>query len=185
MLTEHMNAPSTCLSKKEVALAKQCRECGINSKSISHLLNKRNDSGYNIDWNPAQIYRIRQKEDFMKGLSQNATSAENLVTSFENRDDVDYLYVTYHPEDGMILIKGKDVKRKCTTQDDGQLRKVWNENMLSTNGRLLVIFLFATKEERRHTRMHPEFCAADTTFGTEKTKKELFHYRENYMLYHM
>ena len=23
-------------------------------------------------------------------------------------------------------------------------------------------------------RMHPEFCAADTTFGTEKSKKELF-----------
>ena len=58
--------------------------------------------------------------------------------------------------------------------DDGRIRRVWDQNMLSDRERLLVIFLFTTKEERRNARMHPEFCAADTTFGTENTKKELF-----------
>ena len=97
MLTEHLNAPNECMHPAEKLLAKQCRECGISSASISHLLNNRNESGYNIDWNPAQIFRLTQKEDYMKGLSPNATTAENLVKSFNQRDDVDFLYVTFHP----------------------------------------------------------------------------------------
>ena len=57
---------------------------------------------------------------------------------------------------------------------DDRILKVYEENGLNDSDRLLVIFLFATKEERRHMRMHPEFCSADTTFATEKSKKELF-----------
>ena len=33
----------------------------------------------------------------MKGLSPKATTAENLVKSFNERDDVDFLYVSFHP----------------------------------------------------------------------------------------
>ena len=97
MLTEHMNAPSMCMSASEEKLAKECQKCGISSKSISHLLNTRNESGYNINWNPSQIYRLQQTEEYMEGLSPNATTAENLVQSFNNRKDVDFLYVTFHP----------------------------------------------------------------------------------------
>ena len=39
---------------------------------------------------------------------------------------------------------------------------------------MLVLFLYASNEEFRLLRMHPEFCAADTTFGTNNEKKELF-----------
>ena len=73
-----------------------------------------------------------------------------------------------------MFVKGKERAQKCTTLDDGRIHAVWKSNMLGDEGRLLVVFLFATKEEMRHTRMHPEFCAADTTFGTENSKKELF-----------
>ena len=73
-----------------------------------------------------------------------------------------------------MFVKGNERKKKCTSIDDGRIHEVWKANNLGRNGRLLVAFLFATKEEMRHTRMHPEFCAADTTFGTENTKKELF-----------
>lgn len=107
MLTEHLNAPSSCMSKKEEKLAKQCIECGINSTSIAHLLNTRNASGLNVNWNPSQFYRMSKKEDVLKGLDVNATSAENLVSSFERRDDVDFLYVTFHPYDGLMLTSGK------------------------------------------------------------------------------
>ena len=41
-------------------------------------------------------------------------------------------------------------------------------------GTLLVLFLYASNEELRVARMHPEFCAADTTFGTNNENKELF-----------
>ena len=102
-----MNAPSKCMSENEQKLAKQCIECGITPTSIAHLLTCRNESGYYIDWNPGQIYRLQVKENILKGLSPNATSAENLVKSFDNRDDVDYLYVTFHPLDGLMFVKGK------------------------------------------------------------------------------
>ena len=97
MKTEHMNAPTLCMHPNEVKLAKQCKDCGISSLSIAHLLNKRNESGYQIDWNPDQIWRLQQTEDYMNGLSPNATTAENLVKSFNNRKHVDFLYVTFHP----------------------------------------------------------------------------------------
>ena len=96
------------MSEKEEGLAQQCIECGINSKSIAHLLTKRNESSHNINWNPTQFTRMRQKRDVLHGLSADATTAENLVKSFENRDDVDFLYVTFHPNDGLMLVKGKE-----------------------------------------------------------------------------
>ena len=98
------------MSKNEEKLAKQCIECGINATSIAHLLNTRNASGLNINWNPSQFYRMSQKEDILKGLDVNATSAENLVSSFERRDDVDFLYVTFHPYDGLMLTSGKSMQ---------------------------------------------------------------------------
>jgi hypothetical protein len=51
---------------------------------------------------------------------------------------------------------------------------LYNENKLSGGKRLLLIFLFASDEELRLIMMHPEFLASDTTFGTNKQKKELF-----------
>ena len=108
MLTQHLNAPSKCMSDREEGLARQCIECGINAKSIAHLITRRNESAHNINWNPSQFYRIKQKQDVLAGLSPNATTAENLVVSFENRDDVDFLYVTFHPNDGLMVVKGDE-----------------------------------------------------------------------------
>ena len=73
----------------------------------------------------------------------------------------------------LILNTGKERHRKCNTIHDERIQKAYENNGLRDQDRLLVIFLFATKEERRHTRMHPELCAADTTFGTEKKKNFL------------
>ena len=71
--------------------------------------------------------------------------------------------------------KGKESNKKCISVEDNQrLKDIYNDNMFSSTDRLLVIFLFATKEEMRHVCMHPEFCSADTTFSTENSKKELF-----------
>ena len=74
-----------------------------------------------------------------------------------------------------MFVKGNERKKKCTSIDDGRIHEVWKANNLGRNGRLLVAFLFATKEEIRHTRMHSEFCAADTTIGTEKHQKRIIY----------
>ena len=50
---------------------------------------------------------MSKKQDILKGLDVNATSAENLVSSFERCDDVDFLYVTFHSYDELMLTSGK------------------------------------------------------------------------------
>jgi hypothetical protein len=53
-------------------------------------------------------------------------------------------------------------------------QSLYEQNKMENGKRLLLIFLFASNEELRLIMMHPEFMACDTTFGTNKQKKELF-----------
>ena len=44
----------------------------------------------------------------LSGIKQeDASSAENLINSFSTREDVNYLYVTFDPTEGMVLLTGK------------------------------------------------------------------------------
>ena len=51
---------------------------------------------------------------------------------------------------------------------------MYDANNVEGEERLLLFFLYASDEEMRLLRMHPEFCSCDTTFGTNDEKKELF-----------
>ena len=57
---------------------------------------------------------------------------------------------------------------------DKKLRSLYAANNVVGSQRLLLFFLYASDEEMRLLRMHPEFCSCDTTFGTNNEKKELF-----------
>ena len=77
----------------------------------------------------------------------------------------------------MILLTGKQrktVTSNINTSYNSQVKKLYHSTFLKEDKRLLVLFLYASNEEFRLLRMHPEFCAADTTFGTNNEKKELF-----------
>ena len=107
MQAEHLNSGIDLLSKKELKLAKQCSQVCFAASSTSTLINIRSKLGLKLTWTDEQIRYITKKESNQKlNLSQDATSAENLINSFAARDDVNYLYVTYHPSEGMIMLTG-------------------------------------------------------------------------------
>lgn len=60
------------------------------------------------------------------------------------------------------------------TVPDPSLYDVYESNKLSGEDRLLVMFVYSSEEEMRLLRMHPEMIQADTTHGTNNSKKELF-----------
>ena len=59
-----------------------------------------------------QIQYLRKKErEELSNLTSAASSADTLIESFENRKDVNYLYVTYHPNEGLLMMTRKDQKQ--------------------------------------------------------------------------
>ena len=98
-------------------------------------------------------------------MTPNASSAERILETFENRCDVDYMYVTFHPKDGLLMLKGnrrrqvsrdrksrrEEIFKPITTADtsDTSLYKIYTEQKLGQDERLLVLFIFSSIEESR------------------------------------
>ena len=59
--TKFLNAPTKYMNKDDAELALHCAQLAISSTSVEHLLCTCNHSGYNIDWNPAQIQYLDKK----------------------------------------------------------------------------------------------------------------------------
>ena len=57
---------------------------------------------------------------------------------------------------------------------DPSLIDVYRSNKLRGEDRLLVLFLYASDEELRLSRMHPKMIQADMTHETNNAKNELF-----------
>ena len=69
---------------------------------------------------------------------------------------------------------GNQVKHTINNDAPQQLIDAYNNNIKVSDGRLLVLFLYNSKEEMRLLCMHPEMLQADTTHGTNNKNKELF-----------
>ena len=155
----------------------------MNPSSVATVLSNHNILDINSTWNTNQIYYLSKRDIAVnKKLTSNASSSTELNELFEKpRDDVSYLYITFHPSDGLILLTGKDRTRRLLEMRKNidvpptcNVQSIWDDSKLGSEGRLLVIFLYASKEELHLLRMYPEICAVDTTFGTNVNKKELF-----------
>ena len=91
----------------EIELAKQSSQLSLSSSCIAALLNIRDSLGIQNTWTRHQLRYITQKGNALCTLTPNANTAEKLVSSFGDRDDVNYLYVTFKPCDGLLLLTGK------------------------------------------------------------------------------
>ena len=58
--------------------------------------------------------------------------------------------------------------------DTQNLLKAYEDNGMTNEGKMLVLFLFNNAQEMRLLRMHPDVWQMDTTHGTNSEKKELF-----------
>ena len=150
------------LSPEEKELAKNCAHLNFTASASTALLNIRDALGMGIEWNDRQVsYFNKKQEGAYKNLSSNASTAELLVESMKNRPEVSYLYVTFSPLDGLLLLTAKERKQYKKRKDDSDLLNLFNAHKLGSTGKLLLIFLYASNEELRLVRMHPEFVSCD------------------------
>ena len=95
------------LSDEELELAKQCSQICFTASSTSALLSIRNKLGVNLSWSEHQMRYISNRDrEVIYNLNSDATTAKNFINSFAARGDVNYLYVTFHPSQGMVLLTG-------------------------------------------------------------------------------
>ena len=102
---EELTPSLDLLSPDELELAKQCSQICFTASSTSALLSIRNKLGVNLSWSEHQMRYISNRDrEVIYNLNSDATTAENLINSFAARGDVNYLYVTFHPSQGMVLL---------------------------------------------------------------------------------
>ena len=179
------------MTKEEKKIACQCSQINFTAASSTALINLRNELG--IKYSDDQIRHLnRMEEKKLNALSADASSADQIIHAFQQRTDVAYLSVTYSPTQGLMLSMtnqqkeqlNKDIYLNRLSYDEESLKTrqdlehLYNSSIPSTanggSGRLLLIFFYASEEELRLIRMFPEFVCCDTTFGTNRDKKELF-----------
>ena len=104
MNIEHIHTGIGLLSKDEIALSKDCAQLNISVSATTELLNIRNFLGIDNKWKTSQVYYKLNK---CETLSNDASSAQRLISTFENRNDVNYLYITYEASEGLLLFTGE------------------------------------------------------------------------------
>ena len=83
--------------------------------------------------------------------------------------------VTHDYNEGLVVVSKDHPKKKIKLTDFPGLdpEKVREEVSLSRGKKLLLIFLWATDEEVRLFRMHPEVGSWDVTAQTNREKRKL------------
>ena len=133
-------------------------------------------------------------------MNNDASNAQKMISTFENRNDVDYLYMTYAALEGLLLLqiiyyfhfisflqsywisllinffyKIEQVEeRNSITSNQSPTQAIihaYESNLLLGAETLLVLFVCNSSQEMRLFRMYPEILQADTTHGTNKEKK--------------
>ena len=97
------------LPKAEIALAKQCSQLNMTSSNMASLVNIRNVLGVENHWTRHQLYYQNRLSQQLKQLNCNASSAEKLIDTFEKRTDTNFMYLTFQPTEGLMLMTGNHV----------------------------------------------------------------------------
>ena len=94
----HLLVQICLMSEEQKQLARDCAQLNFSPSITTALLNLRKGLGM-PEWKDSQIENFLkvEKEEFNM-LTPNSSSADKLIHSFKQRNDVNYLYVTYRPE---------------------------------------------------------------------------------------
>ena len=80
---------------------------------MASLVSIRGTIGIGNTWNMYQIRYQNKKITNLKDLQPDASSAEKLITTFQKRTDCNYLYVTYKPSEGLVMMTSKTYVPIC------------------------------------------------------------------------
>ena len=104
---EHIHSNIELLPNEEIELARQCSQLHMSNSTMASLISIRNALGIDNTWNRHQIsYKSKKINGFLNS-NPNGSSAQKIIEIFNSRNDVNYLYVTYKPSEGLMLMTGK------------------------------------------------------------------------------
>ena len=112
MDTAHIHTNVHMLPKDEIELARQCSQLNMTNSNMASLINIRDVLNVNNNWTRHQIYYNNRKDELNKLNSSvstysKASSAEKLISMFHERSDTNFLYLTFEPTEGLMLMTGK------------------------------------------------------------------------------
>ena len=90
------------MTEEEKELVMQCGQINFSSYASANLINVWNVFGLSFD-NEQIRYLNKKEQDKVRGLTEDGSTADNLIESFKRRDDVAFLTVTYSPTEGLML----------------------------------------------------------------------------------
>jgi len=172
----------------EEELARDCTKVSLVANAAAALLAESNKLG--VPFSSQQINHMAKVAGGWHGAEGGCclSDADILIESAKRRGDVAYLTLMYDPVRGLVMsMESKDrekldkdiyLDRESYNKGDvleiGELKKLYKASRVENNGKMVVLFLFATPAELRMLRMSPGVFCADTTFGTNRQKKGLF-----------
>ena len=116
MDSSHIHTSLNMLPPDESTIAKQCSQLNMTYSNIGSLINIRDVLCVNNNWTRHQVF-YKTRKDELKNLNSTASkdakasSAEKLISMFEERRDTNFLYLTYEPSEGLMLMTGKCIAK--------------------------------------------------------------------------
>ena len=107
MDSSHIYTHISLFPEKELQLISECRQIHINTTRTTSLIKLRNILGIHYRWTRCQIRYLAEKNNILSGLTSNSSSVELLIEALNGREDTNYLYMTFEPSEGLILMTGE------------------------------------------------------------------------------
>jgi hypothetical protein len=182
MEPHQLHACISCLRKSQMELARDCSHLDLLPSAAANLISHQDPNGLN--WKASQVRHMTRMATRLisEAAGKKPSPTSLIIDSFNQRTDVSFVWVTFHPKHGLMLLNSTERslgnRITPTSEQKAQLETLYAVNQRGNDDPeqpLLVILLFASDCEIRITRMNPEFLACNTTFGTTTTDwKELF-----------
>ena len=102
-----MHSHISLFPENELELVSQCSQININYSRTAALLNVRNILGIVNHWTRYQVRYLHDKNNEFSALNNESSSAEQLIEALSSREDCNFLYVTFNPNEGLMFLTGK------------------------------------------------------------------------------
>ena len=103
----HIHTNIQLLPPEELQLAKQCNQLHLSGSTMASLISIQNALGISNTWTRHQIsYKAKIIEGIVAENDFNS-SAKKLIHMFDSRNDVNYLYILFKPQEGLTLMTSK------------------------------------------------------------------------------
>ena len=171
---EHTSSSTNILLKDQLKLVLDCNDLFMSSSAISNLLKQGSTTH---QWLPKDLRNLSQKMRMsLSKTNSHLSSADNLINSFQEKEDVSFVMLTHVTGTGYIVENNrgrpkKNIDPSIIPISANELRK---QLKISKSQKMLLAFAWSTIEEQRMANMFPEFIAFDVTSQTNKEKRDLF-----------